>query len=306
MPRSWIETFDLAKLFDRSLAERAVLALVATLLAPVCEEIAFRGYLQTTLLARRAPAVAIAGVDLAVRDHPPRPGPLPRPPRARRGVRVARLALGLALAGGRGARGEQRHRVALRARRPARSEEVEHPPALAILGALALGAAALAPLLAAFRTVASGPIRPEAAIALRDPSDPSIRFRLRRVPARLHVAIRGRAVPARARPRGAMGALPGPAAGGGWSAGPGARARSLRSTRAAPAPSSSSGGLPHSAIVSSTSCFQAPALLRLEERVEPSRRASGVGPHERAVRPEHASIPAAWTATYRPWPAGAR
>jgi hypothetical protein len=41
------------------------LALAAAGLAPVCEELAFRGYLQTTVLVRRTPAVALATSTIA-------------------------------------------------------------------------------------------------------------------------------------------------------------------------------------------------------------------------------------------------
>lgn len=189
MPRSWIETFDLAKLFDRSLGERAVLALVATLLAPLCEEIAFRGYLQTTILVRRTPAVAIAGSTVLFAIIHLDPVRLP-----------ALLVLGslfgwLAWRSGSLWPAIAAHAVnngivslfALAA--PRGAQQVENPPLLAIVGTLAIGAAALAPLLGAFRAVARGPVPPQAAIALRDPSDPSTRFRLRRVPAWLHVAM---------------------------------------------------------------------------------------------------------------------
>jgi membrane protease YdiL (CAAX protease family) len=189
MPRSWIETFDVARLFDRSLAERAVLALLATVVAPVCEEIAFRGYLQTTLLARRTPAVAIAGSTLLFALIHLDPVRFP-----------ALLVLGAVFGWLAWRSGSLWPAIAAHAANngvvslfaltaPRGAQDVEHPPALAILGALALGAVALVPLLAAFKSVAGGPIRPEAAIALRDRSDPSTRFRLRRVPARLHVAM---------------------------------------------------------------------------------------------------------------------
>jgi membrane protease YdiL (CAAX protease family) len=211
MPRSWIETFDLAKLFDRSLAERVVLAVVATLVAPVCEEIAFRGYLQTTLLSRRGPASALAASTLLFAVIHLDPVRFP-----------ALLVLGgvfgwLAWRSGSIWPAVAAHAVnngivslfALAAPRAAR--EVEQPPVLAILGAMLLGAAALAPLLAAFRTVSEGPIPPEAAIVRRDPSDPSTRFRLSRVPARLRLAILAGALVLLALFLAVrMGALPGP------------------------------------------------------------------------------------------------
>jgi membrane protease YdiL (CAAX protease family) len=65
LPASWIEIFDLAKLFDRPPAERAALAIAAATLAPLCEEIAFRGWLLTALRTRHRTGVAIALAGLA-------------------------------------------------------------------------------------------------------------------------------------------------------------------------------------------------------------------------------------------------
>jgi hypothetical protein len=189
MPRSWIETFDVAKLFDRPLAERAVLAFVATLVAPLCEEIAFRGYLQTTILARRTPAVAIAASSLLFAVIHLDPVRLP-----------ALLVLGALFGWLAWRSGSLWPAIAAHAANngivslfalaaPRGAQEIENPPLVAILGAFAFGSAALAPLLAAFRAVAGSPATPEAAIVLRDPSDPSTRFRLRRVPAWLHLAM---------------------------------------------------------------------------------------------------------------------
>ncbi len=189
MPRSWIETFDVARLFDRSLAERAVLALLATLVAPVCEEIAFRGYLQSTLLCRRTPAAAIAGSTLLFALIHLDPVRFP-----------ALLVLGAIFGWLAWRSGSLWPAIAAHAANngvvslfalagPPEARELESPPALAIAGALALGVAALVPLLGAFRSVAGGPVPPESAFALRDPSDRSTGFRLRRVPARLQVAM---------------------------------------------------------------------------------------------------------------------
>jgi CAAX protease family protein len=189
MPRTWIEAFDVAKLFDRPLAERAVLALVATLVAPLCEEIAFRGYLQTTILTRKTPAVAIAASSLLFALIHLDPVRLP-----------ALLVLGALFGWLAWRSGSLWPAIAAHAANngivsvfalaaPRGAQEIEKPPLVAILGAFAFGAAALAPLLAAYRAVAGAPAPPEAAIALRDPSDPSTRFRLRRVPAWLHLAM---------------------------------------------------------------------------------------------------------------------
>jgi CAAX protease family protein len=189
MPRSWIETFDVGKLFDRSLGERVFLAVVATFVAPPCEEIAFRGYLQTTLLARHAPAVAIAGSSLLFAVIHLDPVRFP-----------ALLVLGgvfgwLAWRSGSlwpaiAAHAANNGVVSLFAiAAPRAAPEVENPPLLALLGALVFGAATLAPLLAGFRSVAAGPLSPESALVLRDPADPSTRFRPGRVPAWLRLTL---------------------------------------------------------------------------------------------------------------------
>ena len=189
MPRSWVETFDVAKLFDRSLAERVLLALIATFVAPPCEEIAFRGYLQTTLLSRRGPAVAIVASSVLFAVIHLDPVRLP-----------ALLVLGAVFGWLAWRSGSLWPAVAAHAANngvvslfaiaaPRGAPEVENPSLLAALGAIVLGAAALAPLLAAFRSVAGGPLPPGTALVLRDPSDPSTRFRLGRVPAWLRLVI---------------------------------------------------------------------------------------------------------------------
>jgi hypothetical protein len=56
-------------------------------------------------------------------------------------------------------------------------------PGLALaLAMLAAGAAALAPLAAAYRAATLAPPPPGAALVLRNPADPSLRFRWERVP----------------------------------------------------------------------------------------------------------------------------
>ncbi len=60
LPESWVRSFDLSGLFQGPPLQRAGIALAASLLAPFCEEVAFRGYLQGALLTRRRPAAAIA------------------------------------------------------------------------------------------------------------------------------------------------------------------------------------------------------------------------------------------------------
>ena len=188
MPQSWVRTFDVAKLFEAPLAERIAIAAVATLVAPVCEEIAFRGYLQSTLLSRRRPALAVgAGALLFAIIHL---DPVRFP---------ALIVLGAVFGWLRLRSGSVWPAVAAHAANnglvsivalAARPDAAEDPraPLSAIVFALALGVAALAPLVAAFRTASPPPPAPEALLVLRDPADPSLRFRVARVPPRLQLA----------------------------------------------------------------------------------------------------------------------
>lgn len=59
LPPRWLQAFDLTPLFDRPPLERAGLALLAAVLAPVCEEATFRGWLLTTLRTRLPTGAAI-------------------------------------------------------------------------------------------------------------------------------------------------------------------------------------------------------------------------------------------------------
>jgi len=61
IPRRMLEGFpDVARIFEGPPLSRALVTALAVLLAPLCEEIAFRGYLLRTLGLRRRPAAAIA------------------------------------------------------------------------------------------------------------------------------------------------------------------------------------------------------------------------------------------------------
>jgi membrane protease YdiL (CAAX protease family) len=61
LPPAWLQRFDVGKLFDQPLSGRLAIAAAATLVAPPCEELAFRGYVLSALAARRGPAAGIAG-----------------------------------------------------------------------------------------------------------------------------------------------------------------------------------------------------------------------------------------------------
>jgi membrane protease YdiL (CAAX protease family) len=60
VPRRWVDTFDITHLFQGSLREQLAMALIATLLAPLAEEVAFRGYLLSALRTHLRPGAAIA------------------------------------------------------------------------------------------------------------------------------------------------------------------------------------------------------------------------------------------------------
>jgi membrane protease YdiL (CAAX protease family) len=188
IPQRWLETFDVSKLFEGSALERVLVAAAATLVAPLCEEITFRGYLLTTLLRKARPAVAIGFSALLFALIHLDPVRFP-----------ALLVQGAVFAWLSWRAGSVWPAVAAHVANNgivslvvlAAPEEVATsalPPAGAVLGALALGVFALAPLLAAFRS-AAGPVRSaEDDVVLRDPRDPSTRFRPSRVPASLHLA----------------------------------------------------------------------------------------------------------------------
>jgi membrane protease YdiL (CAAX protease family) len=172
---------DVARIFEGSPLVQVVVVFVAAALAPLCEEVAFRGYLQRTLARSLGPAAAIGltAVLFGVRHLD-----LVRFPALvllgavfgwaawRSGsiwpavaAHATNNALATALAIGGGGGGD--------AARPALADA---------LAPLAAGGVALAILAAGLRLVTPAPPPPEEAIALRDPADPSTRFRLDRVP----------------------------------------------------------------------------------------------------------------------------
>jgi hypothetical protein len=186
LPRDWVHAFDLGRLFEGPTWERVALSALAALLAPVCEETAFRGYVQTTLALRVGPvrAIAIAALLFAVMHLDPvrfpalvvlgamfgwlawRAGSI-WPAIAAHAVNNG-VAAGLVLAGG----------------TPPR----EPPPWPDVVAPLALGAAALAPLLATFRAATPSPPPAASAVAPRDPAMPALGFSAARVPPRLVAA----------------------------------------------------------------------------------------------------------------------
>jgi membrane protease YdiL (CAAX protease family) len=58
-PAPLVRAFDLSRLFDAPRGEQVALAAVAAILAPICEEIAFRGHLAASFRSRHGPAFAV-------------------------------------------------------------------------------------------------------------------------------------------------------------------------------------------------------------------------------------------------------
>jgi membrane protease YdiL (CAAX protease family) len=186
LPRRVLELFpDVARIFVAPPLARAAVTLTAVLLAPVCEEAVFRGYLQRTLALRRTPAaaVALAAVLFALRHLDP--------------VRFPALALLGGLFGwiawrtgsiwpaiaAHVANNAAAAAVALLA--PPAGPVAPMPTPAEAVAPLVLGGTALVLLGAWLQGVTSSPPPPEAALQLRDPGDPSVRFRLGRLPPRL-------------------------------------------------------------------------------------------------------------------------
>lgn len=180
-PRSWVRAFDLSRFFAGPPWERLLFSGLASLLAPVCEEIAFRGYLQSALgLGRRPGATVLLGAALFAAMHL---DPVRFPALLFLGVLFGWLswragsvwpavaahaanngiATALALAAGPGAADER-------------------PGAAVLVSALVLGGAALALLSLAYRGATPAPPPATAAVEARDPSDASFRFSPRRLP----------------------------------------------------------------------------------------------------------------------------
>jgi len=193
LPESWVKAYDLTRLFEGPEWEKIALALLAGILAPACEELTFRGYLQTTLALRRGPRVAIAAGALLFAALHLDPVRFPAllvlgalfgwltwragsiwPAVAAHAANNG-LAAGLLLAAG-----------------------VPEPPPSPSLGAIAAalvgGGGALALLVALYRAASPSPPEPGSTVALRDPSSASIVFDPSRVPRALGaIALAGAA-----------------------------------------------------------------------------------------------------------------
>jgi membrane protease YdiL (CAAX protease family) len=182
LPPSWVRAFDLAPLFHGPPGERWALAAIAGLLAPVCEEVAFRGHLLSVLRARLQPggAIALSAALFALLHLDP--------------VRLpAVLLLGLlygwlawragsvwpavtahAVNNGIGA-------LLLTSSDAADLHPGERAAPFAALAALAFGVALLAPLLTLYRRLTPHPPPADEALLPADPADRDPHLRLRRV-----------------------------------------------------------------------------------------------------------------------------
>ncbi len=187
LPPVLVERFpDVSRIFEGSRPEQAAVVAVAVGIAPLCEEAAFRGHLQRTLTRAAGPAVAIGlgAILFAVRHLDPlRFAPLVLlgavfgwlawrggslwPAIAAHAANNA-VASGIALAGPGGSRAD-----------------AAEPGAGALLAILAGGGALVVAILAAYRRATPPPLPPEAYVVLREPADPSTRFRLGAIPERL-------------------------------------------------------------------------------------------------------------------------
>ncbi len=181
LPEPWVREFDLSRLFQGPPGERLGIALLASLLAPLCEEAAFRGYLQGALLTRRRPAAAVGlgALLFAVMHLDPVRFP-------------AVLVLGALFGWLAWRSGSLWPAVAAHAAHNGLGSalvlaaEVEPVPAApevrqALLLA-ASGALVLAFLAALYRRATPTPPAPEALLNRLDPADPSVRFRWFKVP----------------------------------------------------------------------------------------------------------------------------
>jgi len=183
VPHSWVETFDLTHLFLGSGRQPAMMALLATLLAPLAEEVAFRGYAQSALRTWARPWLAVAASAFLFATMHLDPVRFPAvlllgvafgwmafrsgslwPSVAAHAVNNG-LGSALALLGG--------------------AEPSADGDALGALGILAVGLAALAPLAVLYWRLTPAPPPAEDALVLLDPGDRSVRFRLGKVPKRL-------------------------------------------------------------------------------------------------------------------------
>jgi hypothetical protein len=180
LPASWVEAFDVTRIFTGPRERRLVLALVASLAAPFAEEVAFRGYVLSALATRARPGPAILGTAaLFALMHL---DPVRLPAVLFMGVVLGWLAwrsgsLWPAVAAHAANNGLGAAMLVRGVRDP--GETADPSGALSLL---AVGLAAMAPLLLAFRRATPHPPTLGDPVVLRNPANPSIRFRLAALP----------------------------------------------------------------------------------------------------------------------------
>ena len=181
LPPDWVKAFDLSPLFHGPAWERIAVTAAAAVLAPVCEEAAFRGYVLSALgLAWRPRAAIAASALLFAVMHL---DPVRFPALLALGVLFGWLAwragsLWPAVA----AHAANNGIAALLALQGLPDGPPERLPPSAIALAIAIGAVLLAPALAAYRAATPSPPALRAAAVLRDPRRASIRFSLAALP----------------------------------------------------------------------------------------------------------------------------
>jgi membrane protease YdiL (CAAX protease family) len=187
VPQRWVEAFDPARLFEGSQGQRIALAAVAILLAPLCEEVAFRGYIQTALGLRHRPALAIAGGAALFALLHVNPVLFP-----------ALVVLGAVFGWLTWRAGSVWPAILAHAVNNGITSALVlgdampppgPPPLEGIALSVLVGGAILLAVLGAYRAVTPRPPPPAEALVLRDPGDPSIRFSPVRVPASIAAAV---------------------------------------------------------------------------------------------------------------------
>jgi membrane protease YdiL (CAAX protease family) len=186
-PEALVQRYDLTRLFEGPVVEQVAFAVTAALVAPVCEEVAFRGYLVSAWLSRSRPALAVGGS--AILFALLHLDPIRAPSLLLLGALYGWLSwrsgsiwpavIAHATNNGIGA--------ALLLLSPDDAGGAEPTLGMALVG-VAAGTVAIAVIAAIFRA-ASPPTPLPAGVSLRDASDPSSRFQLRRLPRPLVVAL---------------------------------------------------------------------------------------------------------------------
>jgi membrane protease YdiL (CAAX protease family) len=186
LPEPWVRAFDLGPLFHGPPAERAALVAVTSLLAPACEEAAFRGYLTSALRLRMADGAALAAGTLIFAAMHLDPVRLPA-------LLLQGAAFGwLAIRSGSiwpavvGHAANNLAAALIAALSPPGPPEAPEP--LQALALLAVGLAGLAAVGAAWRRATPRPPAAAEAVARRDPSAPFARFAPHRLPGPYHLA----------------------------------------------------------------------------------------------------------------------